>query len=285
VNIQEYLQIWSKASAEVMHQALGTAFTVEIEGAEDNAAGKSLAADGVWLAFALGEPLSANHAFWISPSDAMSLGQGFMGEPVDPLATLTDDYRDAVAELFRQVAGSVALALKAELGRECEVRFVDSAAPAWAPVARARFRLVAEGRPPLALHVQLDSALAPPQALVVPPSPPKMVAPAPVANPAVSLPPAAPASGASEARNLNLLLDMELDVAIRFGQRQLPLREILELNAGSVIEFEQQIAEPVELLLGGRLIGRGEVVVVDGNYGLRMTEISAPQTRLSSLMK
>jgi flagellar motor switch protein FliN/FliY len=112
-----------------------------------------------------------------------------------------------------------------------------------------------------------------------------MVAPAPVANPAVSLPPAAPASGASEARNLNLLLDMELDVAIRFGQRQLPLREILELNAGSVIEFEQQIAEPVELLLGGRLIGRGEVVVVDGNYGLRMTEISAPQTRLSSLMK
>ena len=285
MNIKEYLQIWSKATAEVLQQALGTAFTVEIESAEDNASGKTLPADGVWLVFAPGEPISANQAFWISPADAMSLGQGFMVEPADPLATLTDDHRDAVAELFRQVAGSVALALKAAVGRECGVRFVGSAAPDWAPVARARFRLVAEGHPPLALHLQLDSALDPPQALVAPPPKAQVAVPVPVANPVAPPPPAAPSSGTSEARNLALLLDMPLEVAIRFGQRQLPLREILELNAGSVIEFEQQIAEPVELLLGGKLIGHGEVVVVDGNYGLRMTEITAPQTRLNSLMK
>jgi flagellar motor switch protein FliN/FliY len=290
VNIHEYLQIWSQANAEVLQQALGTAFKVEVESAED-AAGPP-ATEGVWLVFAVGEPITVNQAFWISPSDATSLGQAFMGETADPLASLTDDHRDAVAELFRQVAGSAALALKAKVGRECEVRFVGAAAPGWAPVARARFRLVAEGRPPLALHIQLDSDLAPPQALVAPPaSVSNAVVPAAVPQPAAAAaaagpePAAAAALAANEPRNLSLLLDMQLEVAIRFGKRELPLREILELNAGSVIEFEQQIVDPVELLLDGKTIGRGEVVVVDGNYGLRMTEISTAQTRMNSMMR
>ena len=62
------------------------------------------------------------------------------------------------------------------------------------------------------------------------------------------------------------------------------LRDILDLNPGSVVDFEQQIEEPVELLLGGRVIGRGEVVIVEGNYGLRVTEISGARARLNSLV-
>ena len=76
--------------------------------------------------------------------------------------------------------------------------------------------------------------------------------------------------------NLKLVMDVELNVLLRFGQRQMPLREVLELATGSVIELDRQVDEPVELLLDGKVIARGEAVIVDGNYGLRVTEIPEP---------
>jgi flagellar motor switch protein FliN len=79
-----------------------------------------------------------------------------------------------------------------------------------------------------------------------------------------------------EPLNLQLVLDVELNVTLRFGQRQLALREVLDLTSGSVIELDRQVEEPVELLLEGKVIARGEAVVIDGNYGLRVTEVPQP---------
>jgi len=76
--------------------------------------------------------------------------------------------------------------------------------------------------------------------------------------------------------NLKLVMDVELTMSLRFGQRQLPLREVLELANGSVIELDRQVDDPVELLLDGKVIARGEAVIVDGNYGLRVTEVPQP---------
>jgi flagellar motor switch protein FliN/FliY len=76
--------------------------------------------------------------------------------------------------------------------------------------------------------------------------------------------------------NLKLVMDVELNVSLRFGQRQLPLRELLELASGSVVELDRQVDDPVELLLDGKLVARGEVVIVDGNYGLRVTDVPQP---------
>jgi flagellar motor switch protein FliN/FliY len=76
--------------------------------------------------------------------------------------------------------------------------------------------------------------------------------------------------------NLKLVMDVELNVSLLFGRRQLPLREVLELTSGSVVELDRMVHEPVELLLDGKVIARGEAVIVDGNYGLRVTEIPQP---------
>lgn len=83
-------------------------------------------------------------------------------------------------------------------------------------------------------------------------------------------------SSAISPKNLKLVMDVELNVSLRFGQRQMPLREVLELANGSVVELDRMVDEPVELLLDGKMIARGEAVVVDGNYGLRITEIPQP---------
>jgi flagellar motor switch protein FliN/FliY len=81
--------------------------------------------------------------------------------------------------------------------------------------------------------------------------------------------------------NLDLVMDVELNVTLRFGQRQLTLREVMELTSGSVVELDRQVEEPVELLLNGMVIARGEAVVIDGNYGLRVTEVSQPVSSLT----
>ena len=80
-------------------------------------------------------------------------------------------------------------------------------------------------------------------------------------------------AGAEQQTPINRVIDVPLTVTLRFGQRQLTLRELLELNTGSLVELDQQVDEPVHLMLGERIIARGEVVIVDGNYGMRVLEV------------
>jgi flagellar motor switch protein FliN len=82
-----------------------------------------------------------------------------------------------------------------------------------------------------------------------------------------------PAAATPKGVNVSMLENVELDVTLRFGQRQLSLREIGELRSGSVVELDRYVQDPVELLLGERVVARGEVVIVDGNYGMRVTEV------------
>lgn len=83
--------------------------------------------------------------------------------------------------------------------------------------------------------------------------------------------------------NLDLLMDVELGVMLQFGCRQTTLREVLELATGAVLELDREIEQPVDLLLNGRVVARGEVVVIDGNYGLRVTDVASAQQRVNSL--
>ncbi len=73
--------------------------------------------------------------------------------------------------------------------------------------------------------------------------------------------------------DMEMLNDLEVDVTLRFGEREMLLRDILDLDAGMVIEVDRRADEPADLLVAGRTVARGEVVVVDGNYGLRVTEL------------
>jgi flagellar motor switch protein FliN len=74
---------------------------------------------------------------------------------------------------------------------------------------------------------------------------------------------------------LDLLMDVEMAVTLRFGSRRLLLREVLDLIPGAVVDLDRQVEEPVDVLLDGRLVARGEVVVMDGNYGIRVTEVGS----------
>lgn len=83
--------------------------------------------------------------------------------------------------------------------------------------------------------------------------------------------------------NLAVIMDIELTATARLGKVEVPLSEVLNYGPGSIIELGHLVDEPVELLVNGKLIARGDVVVVDERFGLRITEIVSPQERIESL--
>jgi flagellar motor switch protein FliN/FliY len=83
--------------------------------------------------------------------------------------------------------------------------------------------------------------------------------------------------------NLGVLMDVQLPVSIRFGETEMILEEIVKLGVGSVIELNSGIDQPVELIVNNRVLARGEVVTVDGFYGIRITEITSAGERFKSL--
>jgi len=88
---------------------------------------------------------------------------------------------------------------------------------------------------------------------------------------------------ASNPATLALLNDIELEATLQFGSRELALREVLELGPGDVVELDRHITEPVDLVVGDRIVARGEVVIANGNFALRITEVATPQLRLESI--
>jgi flagellar motor switch protein FliN len=97
-----------------------------------------------------------------------------------------------------------------------------------------------------------------------------------LAPPLPDLGPATPNAGANRlvpTRDLSLLADIPVEVAVEIGRLRMPLRELLSLEPGAVLELDRAADAPVDVLVNGRLVARGEVVVIDGEFGVRVTDL------------
>ncbi|MBS1705882.1 MAG: flagellar motor switch protein FliN [Armatimonadetes bacterium] len=86
-----------------------------------------------------------------------------------------------------------------------------------------------------------------------------------------------------EAQNLEILLDIPLEISVELGRVRMMMKEVVDLSSGSIVEIDKAAGEPVDVLVNGRLVARGEVVVIEDNFGVRITEILSPQERLQRL--
>jgi flagellar motor switch protein FliN/FliY len=86
-----------------------------------------------------------------------------------------------------------------------------------------------------------------------------------------------------ESKTFDLLLDVELPVSVSFGRAQVPLKDLIKLTTGSIVELNRSITEPVEVIVNNCVIARGEVVVVEGNFGVRIQQVVSRQERLRTL--
>jgi flagellar motor switch protein FliN/FliY len=85
----------------------------------------------------------------------------------------------------------------------------------------------------------------------------------------------------TEQGSMDLLFDVQLNLSVELGRTSIPVRDVLQLGPGSIVELDKLAGEPVDILVNGKLIARGEVVVVDENFGVRVTEIASQCEKLS----
>lgn len=93
----------------------------------------------------------------------------------------------------------------------------------------------------------------------------------------------ADAAGEPNARRLALLLDVNLDISVELGRARMSIQELLGLGPGSVIELDKLAGEPLDILVNDRLIARGEAVVMNDKFGVRITDIVNPTERVARL--
>jgi len=203
-----------------------------------------------------------------SEKELLQLGHALMSEAMNPSAEFGEKYRNAASELVRQAAEHMRSQSGSPEGEKIEVTFTPpersetGAICGGLRISQAKFlavTIILVASPELADSIRAMAE--------VHESHPNSAGAGFVAIPAASNVPLAPAS------NLDMLFDVKLDATIRFGERQLLLREVLQMGPGSVIELDRQITEPADLLVDGRLVARGEVVVVNGSFALRVTEL------------
>ncbi len=197
--------------------------------------------------------------------DARILESPLVGEDVDQKA--------GWAELLREVADAALGELLAKTGSKCRIeKFEETTGES--KVSRA-FQLKS-GDHAWTILVR-DEVRVPKPAAKPAAKPETEKAAAPVSAPA----PFNPGPGLSA--GMELLLDVELEASLRFGCREMPLGEILELGPGDVVQLDRHVADPVDLIVGDKIVARGEVVLVNGNFALRVTEVAAPRKRLESI--
>ena len=112
-----------------------------------------------------------------------------------------------------------------------------------------------------------------------PPSASHKPAHAPASSMALPMPPAATAWIDSHDPSVKRLLDVPIEVSIELGQTELSIRRILEIGPGSIIELDRMAGEPVDLVVNDKVIARGEVVVIEENFGIRITALVTPEER------
>lgn len=266
----DYIQVWIQSFSQVLEQVAGSAVPCALR-PEAPPGFPPPSEDSVWILVTCSGGLRGEMSLRLAAAGAFRLAQTFMSEPVTPEAPLTPEHREAVVELLRQVAGIVSTSAKARWG-EIQLRLeAAAAAPSWSP--STSFWLLAGEEGPTSVGMEFGLSAA----LVAELRAEKSEAPKPsvAEGRSASSPAAANSTPEPSDGRLGLLMDVQLALTLRFGSRRLLLREVLELSPGAVVELDRQVQEPVDLLLDGRLIARGEVVVMAGNYGLRLTEVVA----------
>jgi flagellar motor switch protein FliN len=223
--------------------------------------------------------LTAETALIVGASERSWFGIGEMALKAVGLETVdAADARNTYLEIINQSTSMVAQAIGRRLSREVSVmpgkELTETPGVILTPVELTAGDLA--GIPVLlgispALESLFAASLATPQAESASPQP------GPAEQAGIALPPTI------RSKTLDLLMEVELPISVSFGRTRLQLRDVLKLTSGSIVELNRTVTEPVEIIINGAVIARGEVVVVEGNYGVRIDQIISRQERLRTL--
>jgi flagellar motor switch protein FliN len=190
----------------------------------------------------------------------------------------TNEARNTWLEILGQSLSGLARSIGGMLGREVVCEAGVERAPEPNPEAAASVSITFGATPQAPLWIGFGNKLV---SLLTHPAGSESAEAQPV--PADAGSGAVPPAGGDVPPTMDLLLDVELPVSVSFGKTEIPMKDVLKLTTGSIVELNRGVNEPVEVLVNHCLIARGEVVVVEGNYGVRIQQIISRSDRLRSV--
>src|SRR5712692_5760062 len=274
--LRNWCEAWKTCLQNVLSQASGQPAAFEISSQPVPAADSD-----VWYTVVAGGAVHGEMTLRLPAASGTRLAQTFLSETEPASEGITPEHKAALEELLRQIAGLATTALAPTAGGEVQFHLSASAAPSWSSDAIVCLQTRDEAGTPITIEIQISPALAAELQPRVQLAPPAQTSPRPSPQPSPQ-PPSQPSPPPSilppPSSSYRRLMDVGLDVKLRFGTRRMLLRDVLALSAGVVVELDNALHSPVDLLLDGRLIAQGEVVSVDGKYGLRIPDVvdSAP---------
>jgi flagellar motor switch protein FliN len=184
-----------------------------------------------------------------------------------------DNIRSTYLETVRQALSGIAAVLSGRAGMEVSCAGGRESTPPNEPSGpRYSFEVhLGDQARPIIVMFSPSLAVLPEKAASLAAAPPSAEPP----KPQMPLP--------AKMNSIDLLLDVELPVSLSFGRAQLPLKEVIKLTTGSIVELNRAISEPVDVIVNNCVIARGEVVVVEGNFGIRIRQVISRQERLRTL--
>ena len=266
--MKTYLECWAGAASALFAQALAG------EPAFEEGLPKPLSATSVAFAATLSGEVEGRLTVML---DGGILEAPLMGEGADQ--------RAGWAEILREVADAAAGELLAATGIKCRVeRFEESKGES--KVSRAFELRAGERRFPVLVRDEVrprEAAQRADSAHAVRDEAPQPAASTTPSQTSGRNDGSLTGNGGQLSAGIELLLDVELEASLRFGCREMPLAEILDMGPGDVVQLDRHISDPVDLLVGDKIVARGEVVLVNGNFGLRVSEVAAPRMRLETI--
>lgn len=256
--LQAFLDYLREAWTQLLNGVLAAPCTVEAREETEPGFGET----AVRLLLKLEGALSGSAVVEMSPADAAALSTRLSQRTSD--GGQVPGQSVSAAGLLSQTVALAAKKLQSIYGRTL-VTVGSGEEPGWRPVRAISFASTAPDGTTFSFRTLLSESI---------------VAPATSSS---QTPTASAAHAALQKANLDRILDVELELTLQFGERTLPLRDLVELAAGSIIELDHRVKDPAGLLLAGKMIARGEVVLSEGNYALRVTEICDLRQRLESV--
>jgi len=240
---------------EQLATSLGSTISQLINAPVEHRVQQGEASAELWANALLTDGAGVALAFSFSRATGLFLARALLSEPVGEARELNSEDRELLVEFWKQAFGRASTDLRAAL-HETSLEYSDEQKPEWTPATEMACHFHLQDGTELAFGLRLSLGMV------------KAVSVVDSSLRAVSA-----SSEVHTADNLDLLLEVPLAVSLRFGQRLMPLRDVLQLASGAVVELDRKPEDAVDLLLDERLIARGQVVVVDGCYGLRVTEV------------
>ncbi len=266
------------------------------------------------LRFELDFPGGAKLRWFVPHSEATALADLLVGGPGNSSATLTESHLDALSSVFSEMLERTVASLNKNLSEALEPSNIDMGMEGGVPAlaegdVESTIQYAVDGFQSISVvqradatfvnqvqqRLQADAVEGLPEALPTSSPDPSLAMPASsgasdgsdVIDNVVPL-----SSGASSARrkpievknaDLTALMNVPLDITVELGRCERTVRDIVELSVGSIIELAKLAGDPMDIKVNGRVLARGEVVVIDEEFGVRVTEILTPEERIRKL--